>query len=266
MILTLILSSVLVIGSPKESVTSEVVVPVAEDVALLIFEAEPCERISEIAKELRSDNWAVYRVDVNSNSNLARQCQVWETPHLVMFIKGHAWQQMSGCQSVQVLRSWFQEAAAESDGTRIKPSAGRIDNPFAELRTANLEKEYAAPIPDSLAGYDVHELSGGVRIVLEKPVAEEMLARLDGPSWSWGHAGCLMCLANSLVGVGYDATYLRGLTHSQWPTLWDNYHNGDPDQMKDKPRGQGYIGYGETGGYSTSGRRRGLGIFRRWRR
>ena len=253
MLLTLILSSVLVIGSPAESVSSGVVVPVAEDVALLIFQAEPCERISAIAEELRSDSCAVYCVDINSNSNLARQCQVWETPHLVMFIKGHAWQQMSGCQNVQVLRSWFQEAAAELDGTRIKPSVERVDSPFVELRTANLEKEYAAPIPDSLVGYDVHEVTDASgnpgRIVLEKPVADEELERLPGPAWQWPHAGCEMCVGNALISKGFDEQYLRGLTYKQWGVLWDNVHN-NPDLVKGKPLGEGYIGYEAGGGYS----------------
>ena len=269
MILTLVLSSVLVIGSPAESVNFEVVVPVAEDVALLIFEAEPCERISEIVEELRADSFAVYCVDVNSNSNLARQCQVWEAPHWVMLITGHAWQQMSGCQSAQVLRSWFREAAAESEGTRIKPSAERVDNPFGELREANLEKEYAAPIPDSLIGYEVHDLSGldgnPVRILLEKPVADEVLARLDGPAaHSLPGCNCLMCVGNHLIQIhGQAETYLRQIGFDAWPACHNNQHN-DPSLAGAVEPGEGYIGYEAGGGYSS---RRGLlgRIFRRSR-
>lgn len=251
MILTLVLSSVLAIGSPAEMVNSEVIVPVAEDVALLIFEAEPCERISEIVEELRSDRLAVYRVDVAGNSNLARQCQVWETPHWVMLVKGHAWQQLSGCQSTQVLRSWFQEAAAESQGTRIRPSAERVDSSFDELRTAHLEKEYAAPIPDSLVTYDVVDASGNAgQIVLEKLKPEETLERLPGPTWRWPHVGCPMCVGNALILKGFDEQYLRGLTYEQWGVLWDNVHN-KPDLVKGKPPGEGYIGYEAGGGYSS---------------
>jgi hypothetical protein len=264
----LVLSSLLVMGSPAEVIHSEVVVPVAEDVALLIFRAEPCERVSEIVQELRSDDFAVYYVDVASNSNLARQCQVWETPHFVMLIKGHAWQQMSGCQSAQVLRSWFREAAAESEGTRVKPSAGRADSRFAELRIATAEREYAAPIPDSLVGYDVHELSDAdgnvVRIVLEKPVADEVLARRAGPTHSWPHMGCLMCLGNHLIGThGQSTNYLHSLTYAQWPDLHDNLHN-DRSFVGTTGSGEGYIGYEAGGGYSSRPQRRGL--FRRWRR
>ena len=127
---------------------------------------------------------------------------------------------------------------------------------------APLESTLAAD--DSAVVLDLLASSGtAVRIVLEPPPEPtKTLERTPGPSHSWPDYPCLMCLANSLVGVGYDANYLRGITHTQWQTLWNNYHNGDPDRMKEKPRGQGYIGYGETGGYSTSGRR---GLFGRRR-
>jgi len=147
----------------------------------------------------------------------------------------------------------------------VPPVIQSSASPFAELQASSIEKEYAAPIPDSLVGYDVHEVTDAAgnpgRIVLEQPVADEVLTRIDGPTWSWPHAGCEMCVGNALISKGFDEQYLRGLTYKQWGVLWDNVHN-NPDLAKGKPPGEGYIGYEAGGGYSS---RRGLlgRIFRR---
>lgn len=148
----------------------------------------------------------------------------------------------------------------------VPPVIQSSGNVFKELRTANLKKEYPAPIPDSLAGYDVHELSDAdgnvVRIVLEKPVADEELTRLDGPTHSWPHMGCLMCLGNHLIGThGQSANYLHSITYEQWHVLHDNLHN-DSSFDGVEGSGEGWIGYEAGGGYAS---RRGLleRLFRR---
>ena len=136
----------------------------------------------------------------------------------------------------------------------VPPVIQSSASPFEELRESSVEKEYAAPIPDSLVAYDVHELSdasgNAVQIVLEKLKPEETLERLPGPTWQWPHVGCPMCVGNALISKGFDEQYLRGLTYKQWGVLWDNVHN-NPDLVKGKPQGEGYIGYEAGGGYSS---------------
>lgn len=137
----------------------------------------------------------------------------------------------------------------------VPPVIQSETSPFDELKSATAEKEHAAPIPDSLVGYDVHELTdadGNVkRILLEKPVAGAELTRLDGPTaHSLSGCNCRMCLANHMIqSHGQTDTYLRSVTCDRWPTFHDNLHN-DPATAKVRKQGSGYIGYGETGGYS----------------
>jgi len=142
----------------------------------------------------------------------------------------------------------------------VPPVIQSVASPLGEPHAANLEKEYPAPIPDSLAIHEAVDAAGDtVQIVLEKPVAEETLERLPGPVWRWPHVGCKMCVGNALISKGFDEQYLRGLTYEQWGVLWDNVHN-NPDLVKGKPRGEGYVGYEAGGGYVSRPR-----LFRRRR-
>lgn len=131
----------------------------------------------------------------------------------------------------------------------VPPVIQSAASPFEELQASGIEKEYAAPIPDSLVVHEVVDASGNaVQIVLEKPVAKERVERLPGPSWQWPHVGCPMCVGNALISKGFDEQYLRDLTYKQWGVLWDNVHN-NPNLVKGKPRGEGYIGYEAGGGH-----------------
>lgn len=143
----------------------------------------------------------------------------------------------------------------------VPPVIESADSLFEELKASNLDKEYAAPIPDSLVVYELSDASGNaVRIILEKPTAEETLTRRSRPAHSWPHMGCLMCLGNHMIVThGQSTKYLRSITYDQWQILHDNLHNGK-NFAGVKGSGEGWIGY-EAGGGSY---RRGL--FGRWRR
>lgn len=53
------------------------------------------------------------------------------------------------------------------------------------------------------------------------------IQRLNGPTWSGPHPGCIMCLGNHLIGThGQIYFNLNNVGWQQWSTVHDNAHNG----------------------------------------
>jgi len=129
------------------------------------------------------------------------------------------------------------------------PDVARIEP--ERLWSVDVTAEYAVPIPDSLVSHEISDAAGNtVRIVLEKSVSKEELTRLSGPTHSWPHMGCLMCLGNHLIGThGQSTNYLHSVTYEHWKDLHDNLHN-DTSFVGVAGSGEGWIGYEAGGGYS----------------
>lgn len=72
----------------------------------------PCQAmapvIDEIAKELK-DQAEVYKVNVDSNSDLANQYQIMSIPTLMVFRKGKVIEQFAGAQGKQKLIDALEE-------------------------------------------------------------------------------------------------------------------------------------------------------------
>lgn len=113
-----------------------------------------------------------------------------------------------------------------------------------------------APIPDSLKDRFIEvesfETASGIEMVLEVEETSE-LVRLSGPSYTWPHGNCYMCLGNYMIShFGQSKDYLDEIGYENWGILYDNLQN-DPEFEGVKGKNEGWYQNSGSSGYSRRG-------------